>query len=119
MNLREQQNVPRGPSVSTIVWGVVVVAIAGLLVSSRLGWFTVNPGLAAVALLVIAGVGLVIGGSLAAARNRRTLDGATQPGEYAAPGDHAPSSAEPGLGPTAGEGPRRSPYETPGSSGER
>lgn len=65
-----------GPSVGTIVWGAIVIAIAGLLTSSRLGWFTIDPGMAAVALLLLAGVGLVIGGSLAAARSRKPLEGA-------------------------------------------
>jgi hypothetical protein len=60
--------------VGTIVWGAIVIAIAGLLTSSRLGWFTIDPGMAAVALLLLAGVGLVIGGSLAAARSRKPLE---------------------------------------------
>ncbi|AMM33720.1 hypothetical protein SA2016_3055 [Sinomonas atrocyanea] len=67
----------RGPSVSTIVWGAVVVAAAALLVASRLGWFTVDPGVVTVALLLVAGVGLVIGGVVAASRNRRGSGGHT------------------------------------------
>jgi hypothetical protein len=63
-----------GPSVGTIVWGAIVIAIAGLLTSSRLGWFTIDPGMAAVALLLLAGVGLVIGGSLAAVRSRKPIE---------------------------------------------
>ena len=71
----------RGPSVGTIVWGAIVIAIAGLLASSRLGWFTVDPGAAAVALLLIAGLSLVVGGGIAAARSRKPLEGGTDDGE--------------------------------------
>lgn len=88
-----QQGNKQGPRVGTIVWGAVVVAIAGLLVSSRLGWFAIDPGVAAVALLILAGLGLVVGGGLAAARSRRAVDGGEAPGP------------DP-------EAPRRSPYET-------
>lgn len=92
-----------GPSVGTIVWGAVVVAIAGLLVSSRLGWFTVDPGVAAVALLILAGLGLVVGGGLAAARSRRALDGGEPRQE---PQAQRPSPYE--------TRPHESPYQGPG-----
>ncbi|MDQ4501799.1 hypothetical protein [Sinomonas sp. ASV322] len=107
-----EQDATRGPSVGTMVWGVVVVAIAGLLLASRLGWFAVDPGVAAVSLLVIAGVGLVVGGTLAGARRRKAVDGAAYPGALGSPGDHSPSSADPAGDDTGGEAPRSNPYES-------
>jgi hypothetical protein len=86
-----------GPSVGTIVWGAIVIAIAGLLASSRLGWFTIDPGVAAVVVLLIAGVGLVIGGSLAAARSRKSVEAGTREDE-----------AKP-------RNPYENPYQTPSS----
>lgn len=113
-NFHAQQETKQGPSVGTIVWGAVVVAIAGLLVASRLGWFTVDAGVAAVGLLLLAGLGLVVGGSLAASRSRKRLDGAASTGERSAhePGT-APSSDVPSTDPTTGQ-PPRNPYEAPG-----
>lgn len=80
----------QGPSLGTVVWGAVVVAAAALIVASRLGWFTVDPGVAAVALLLLAGLGLVVGGVVAGARNRRR------------PADAPPSDAPDASGQDAG-----------------
>ncbi|MDR6621000.1 hypothetical protein [Sinomonas atrocyanea] len=63
---QEQQ----GPSVSTIVWGAVVVVVAALIVAGRLGWFSLDPSVAAVVVLLVAGLGLVAGGVITAARRR-------------------------------------------------
>ncbi|WP_138442197.1 hypothetical protein [Sinomonas susongensis] len=89
----------QGPRVGTIVWGAVVVVIAGLLVSSRLGWFTVDPGLAAVALLILAGLGLVVGGGLAAARSRRAVDGGQAPADGPEAQRPSPYATHPGEEP--------------------
>ena len=110
-NASEQSEYKHGPSVGTVVWGAVVVAIAGLLVSSRLGWFTVDLGVAAVSLLLLAGLGLVVGGTLAASRSRKRIDAATSdPGLD--PGDTSSSESAGDAGPT--DPPKRSPYDAPG-----
>lgn len=110
-NASEQSEYKHGPSVGTVVWGAVVVAIAGLLVSSRLGWFTVDLGVAAVSLLLLAGLGLVIGGTLAASRSRKRIDAAaaSDPGGLE-PGDTNEAAGD--AGPT--DPPKRSPYDAPG-----
>ncbi|MDP9884744.1 hypothetical protein J2W21_002258 [Sinomonas atrocyanea] len=104
----QQQSRPEvsGPAVGTIVWGAVVIVMGALMFANRLGWLTIDPGYAAAGVLLLAGLGLVVGGVLAA-RRRRALpddDAAGAPGE---PGSHQAAPA-----------PRPSPYETPGPRGE-
>ncbi|WP_136610777.1 hypothetical protein [Sinomonas albida] len=112
-NASEQSEFKHGPSVGTVVWGAVVVAIAGLLVSSRLGWFTVDLGVAAVSLLLLAGLGLVVGGTLAASRSRKRIDAAaTGDAGGQEPGDTSSSEAAGDASPT--DPPKRSPYDAPG-----
>ena len=67
-NIIEKQ----GPAVGTIVWGAVVMAIGALILADRLGWLHVEPGYAAAGVMLLAGLGLVVGGLLAAGRRRRT-----------------------------------------------
>lgn len=74
-NASPQRHGGDAPSVGTIIWGGVVIAVAALIAAGRLGWLSVDPGLVAVVLLLVAGVGLVVGGILAATRGRRR-DGA-------------------------------------------
>ncbi|MEA5453503.1 hypothetical protein SPF06_02090 [Sinomonas sp. JGH33] len=69
--LPQEPGTELGPSMGTVVWGVIVVALAGIIGASRFGWFTVAPEFALVALLVVAGIGLVGGGILASLRGRR------------------------------------------------
>lgn len=42
------------------------------MLANRLGWFSIDPGYAAAGILLLAGLGLVIGG-IAASRRRRTV----------------------------------------------
>jgi hypothetical protein len=62
----------QGPSVGTIVWGGILAVLAGLLTASRLGWLAMEPSVAAVTLLVAAGLALLVGGVLASMRGRGT-----------------------------------------------
>ncbi|WP_433874586.1 hypothetical protein [Sinomonas atrocyanea] len=73
----------QGPSLGTVIWGAVVVALAALIVAGRLGWFAVDPGMVAVVLLLVGGLGLVVGGAVAAARGRRGPAGVRSPEERA------------------------------------
>jgi hypothetical protein len=66
----------QGPAVGTIVWGAVVIAVGALMLANRLGWLTVDPGFAAAGVLLLAGLGLVIGGLLASRRKRGPADDA-------------------------------------------
>ena len=61
----------QGPAVGTIVWGAVVMAVGALILADRLGWLNVEPGYAAAGVMLLAGLGLVVGGLLAAGRRRR------------------------------------------------
>lgn len=69
---QETRSETSGPSIGTIVWGAVVIVVGALMLANRLGWFSVDPGYAAAGILLLAGLGLVIGG-IAASRRRRTL----------------------------------------------
>lgn len=111
-NLSEHSEFKQGPSVGTIVWGAVVVAVAGLLVASRLGWFTVDLGVAAVSLLLLAGLGLVVGGSLAATRSRRRIDSAKAADGDESGGSHSAEAF--GTAPESTDPPKRSPYDAQG-----
>ncbi|MGY3564658.1 hypothetical protein [Sinomonas sp. RB5] len=95
-----------GPAVGTIVWGAVVIVLGALMFANRLGWLTVDPGYAAAGVLLLAGLGLVVGGLLAARRRRALPDD----GAAVAPGGAEPSQPAPG--------PRPSPYEDLGPRGD-
>ncbi|WP_369045100.1 hypothetical protein [Sinomonas sp. P10A9] len=115
-NFKAQHEYPRGPSVGTIVWGAVLVVTAALIIAGRVGWLSVDPGVAAVVLLLIAGLGLVVGGALAGARRRRTVGTTSGAAVGTAAGgaertirEDAPSSDDA----RSGDGqPTRSPYAT-------
>ncbi|NUP73777.1 MAG: hypothetical protein HOQ07_03885 [Sinomonas sp.] len=114
-NFAEHSELKKGPSVGTVVWGAVVVAIAGLLVVSRLGWFTIDLGVASVALLLLAGLGLVVGGGLAAARSRKAAGADPAAEASALPEAGGPGSNDhAGTDSSAGGPPHRNPYDAHG-----
>lgn len=96
-----------GPSVGTIVWGAVVIVVGALMLANRLGWFSIDPGYAAAAVLLLAGLGLVLGGVLAS-RRRRTLTDDGGAGTTGVTDASQPESAS-----------RPSPYDTPAPRGGR
>lgn len=58
-----------GPArVGTIVWGLIVVALAALLIVSQLGIVVLNGTYVLIGLMIGAGAALVIGGLLSARR---------------------------------------------------
>lgn len=59
----------RGPRVATIVWGFVVFALGAAVLAGALG-ADVDLGLAAIVVLVVAGVTLVVGSIVSSARRR-------------------------------------------------
>lgn len=62
--------------VGTIVWGLVVLALAVLIVISQLGIVVLNGTYVLIGLMIGAGAALVIGGLLAARkRDNRTTNG--------------------------------------------
>ena len=52
--------------VGTIVWGLIVVALAALIIVSQLGIVALNGTYVAIGLMIGAGAALVIGGLLSA-----------------------------------------------------
>lgn len=54
------------PRVGTIVWGLIVVALAALIIISQLGIVALNGTYVAIGLMIGAGAALVIGGLLSA-----------------------------------------------------
>jgi hypothetical protein len=60
---------PAGPStarVGTVVWGLVVLALAALIIVAQLGVITLNGTYVLIGLMIGAGAALVIGGLLSA-----------------------------------------------------
>jgi hypothetical protein len=60
----------RGPRISTIVWGFVIVAFGTVVLASAFG-ARVDTGLVAILVLAAAGVTLVVGSIISGARRRR------------------------------------------------
>ena len=66
--------------VGTIVWGLIVVALAALIIISQLGIVALNGTYVAIGLMIGAGAALVIGGLLSA-RGRNQRDKAAPTGK--------------------------------------
>lgn len=60
---------PGGARVGTVVWGLVVVALAALIIISRLGVVVLDANYVLIGLMIGAGAALIIGG-LVSARSR-------------------------------------------------
>ncbi len=60
---------PSGARVGTVVWGLIVLALAALIIIAQLGIVTLNGTYVLIGLMIGAGAALVVGG-LAAARKR-------------------------------------------------
>ncbi|UKA52074.1 hypothetical protein LFT48_15115 [Arthrobacter sp. FW305-123] len=63
---------PRQARIGTVVWGLIVIALAALIVISTLGWVTLNGTYVLIGLMIGAGAALVVGGLLAARRSPGT-----------------------------------------------
>ncbi|MDQ0709703.1 hypothetical protein QFZ52_002355 [Arthrobacter woluwensis] len=59
-----------GPRVSTIVWGLLIMALAGLLIVSRLGIVALDGTYVLIGLMIGTGAALVLGGLVAAAARK-------------------------------------------------
>ncbi|WP_211712110.1 hypothetical protein [Paenarthrobacter sp. GOM3] len=57
---------PRQARVGTIVWGLIVIALAALIVISTLGWVALDGTYVLIGLMIGAGAALVVGGLLSA-----------------------------------------------------
>jgi hypothetical protein len=57
---------PTGARVGTIVWGLIVVALAALIIIAQLGIVTLNGTYVLIGLMIGAGAALVVGGLLSA-----------------------------------------------------
>jgi membrane-associated phospholipid phosphatase len=65
---------PAPTRVGTVVWGLIVVALAALIIISRLGIVALNGTYVLIGLMIGAGAALVVGGLLSARKrdNERT-----------------------------------------------
>ncbi|BCW64022.1 hypothetical protein StoSoilB22_29950 [Arthrobacter sp. StoSoilB22] len=63
---------PRQARIGTVVWGLIVIALAALIVISTLGWVTLNGTYVLIGLMIGAGAALVVGGLLAARKGSGT-----------------------------------------------
>ncbi|WP_458111631.1 hypothetical protein M1D88_15310 [Arthrobacter sp. R1-13] len=61
--------------VGTVVWGLIVVALAALIVIAQLGIVELNGTYVLIGLMVGAGTALVVGGLLSARRDKETTTG--------------------------------------------
>lgn len=57
---------PSGARVGTVVWGLIVLALAALIIVAQLGIVTLNGTYVLIGLMIGAGAALVIGGLLSA-----------------------------------------------------
>ena len=57
---------PTGARVGTIVWGLIVLALAALIIIAQLGIVTLNGTYVLIGLMIGAGAALVVGGLLSA-----------------------------------------------------
>lgn len=73
-----------GPRVSTIVWGLLIMALAGLLIVSRLGLVALDGTYVLIGLMIGTGAALVIGGLVSAAARKSTAGRSTD--HHRAPG---------------------------------
>ncbi|NYE95313.1 drug/metabolite transporter (DMT)-like permease [Psychromicrobium silvestre] len=74
MSNQETPNAPEraGVRISTLVWGVLLIAIGALIVVGRYSSLDLDPRLAMIGILLLAGVALVFGGVLSAISRSRT-----------------------------------------------
>lgn len=72
--------------VGTVVWGLIVLALATLIIISKLGLVALNGNYVLIGLMIGAGAALVVGG-LVSARSRK--DGRPGPGSGANAADSA------------------------------
>ncbi|UKA61939.1 hypothetical protein [Arthrobacter sp. FW306-04-A] len=71
--------------VGTVVWGLIVLALASLIIVSKLGLVALNGNYVLIGLMIGAGAALVVGG-LVSARSRK--GNGSGPGSSAAGSDH-------------------------------
>ncbi|MDR6987775.1 hypothetical protein J2Y66_002273 [Paenarthrobacter nitroguajacolicus] len=64
---------PRQARIGTVVWGLIVMALAALIVISTLGWVTLNGTYVLIGLMIGAGAALVVGGLLSARKGSRKV----------------------------------------------
>ncbi|WP_258802927.1 hypothetical protein [Pseudarthrobacter sp. NS4] len=57
---------PASARVGTVVWGLIVLALAALIIVAQLGFVTLNGTYVLIGLMIGAGAALVVGGLLAA-----------------------------------------------------
>jgi hypothetical protein len=73
--------------VGTVVWGLIVLALAALIIISKLGLVALNGNYVLIGLMIGAGAALVIGG-LVSARSRKGSGSGPDSGAGAADSDH-------------------------------
>lgn len=57
---------PASARVGTVVWGLIVIALAALIIIAQLGIVTLNGTYVLIGLMIGAGIALVVGGLLSA-----------------------------------------------------
>ncbi|MDQ0030946.1 hypothetical protein [Arthrobacter bambusae] len=73
--------------VGTVVWGLIVLALAALIIISKLGLVALNGNYVLIGLMIGAGAALVVGG-LVSARSRKGSGPGPDSGAGAADSDH-------------------------------
>ncbi|MCT9869343.1 hypothetical protein [Paenarthrobacter aurescens] len=64
---------PQQARIGTVVWGLIVIALAALIVISTLGWVTLNGTYVLIGLMIGAGAALVVGGLLSARKGSKKV----------------------------------------------
>ncbi|KUM36201.1 hypothetical protein AR689_19845 [Arthrobacter sp. EpRS71] len=68
---RTDDDGPRQARIGTVVWGLIVIALAALIVISTLGWVRLDGTYVLIGLMIGAGAALVVGGLLSARKGSK------------------------------------------------
>ncbi|MCW3765952.1 hypothetical protein ACKLTP_13630 [Paenarthrobacter ureafaciens] len=71
--IEQNDDEPKQARIGTVVWGLIVIALAALLLVSTMGWIVLDGTYVLIGLMIGAGAALVVGGLVAARRGSKQV----------------------------------------------